>query len=469
MTLDDAGFDLGTIPAEAASAWRDTHRGFLAHALAAGPALERCLAAAPGFALGHASRGMFLLMLGRGALLPAADAALTSARAAQAGGGGDARSAMMIAALADYRAGRMRRSAARLENWLAAHPDDSLAFKMSHALRFLLGDATGMRAGAELMLAASDPRHAHRGYLLGCAAFAAEETGDYARAEACGLEGIELAQDDAWGLHAVAHVMDMTGRANEGVRLLAGNARRWEHCNNFGGHVWWHLALFHLDRGALEPALALYDLKVRPTPTDDWRDIANGASLLTRLEFEGVDVGDRWEEMAELAAGHVDDGLVIFADLHYLLALQKTGREAEAAALTGRIARDAATLDHDQHEVCAMAGANAAEGLTAFRDGRHADAYRRLSLALPQLYRVGGSHAQRDVFERIRIEAALRAGLSAEALEALDARAARRGARDGYDARRRAALAERGETLREARIEPAARAVAPARRSGAVH
>ena len=58
--------------------------------------------------------------------------------------------ASMIAALDDYRAGRMRRAAARLEASLRERPRDSLAFKLSHNIRFLLGDAAGMRGGAEL-------------------------------------------------------------------------------------------------------------------------------------------------------------------------------------------------------------------------------------------------------------------------------------------------------------------------------
>ena len=465
MFADEAGLDLLLDDPAAAADWRACHRGFLAHAAAAGPALTRVLEAAPGFALGHAAQGMFLLLLGRAALAPAADAALARAEAAQARGGGDARSAEMIAALKDYRAGHLRRAAARLEAGLRARPDDSLAFKLSHALRFLLGDAAGMRAGTELMLSRCAPDHPHMGYLLGCASFAAEETGDYARAEKLGRDGVDMAPDDAWGLHAVAHVMDMTGRAEDGVRWLAHRASHWSHCNNFGYHVWWHLALFHLDRGAYGPALELYDRKVRPEPTDDWRDVANGASLLLRLEIEGVDVGTRWEELAEISATHIEDGLVIFADLHYLSALAAAGRTADAEAMVQRIAADAGTLEHDQHEMCALAGLPAAEGLSAFRAGKHAQAHAQLAAALPQLWRVGGSHAQRDVFERLCIEAALRAGLTRSALAALDARALRRGgARDGYDARRREALAARAAGRM---AEAQSCAAAPVARGGA--
>lgn len=439
MQTDAAGYDL-PLTAAAAEDWRACHGSFLAHGIDAGPRLAATLAAAPGFALGHATQGLFLMLLGRAELLPGVDAARAKAAAAQAAGGGDARSAMMIAALDDYRAGRMRMAAARLEASLRDRPGDSLAFKISQSIRFLLGDAAGLRAGAGMAAGGIGPDHPHHGYLLGATAFGLEETGDYAGAEAAGRAGLEISPDDVWGLHAVAHVMDMTGRADDGVRWLAGRSSHWAHCNNFGYHVWWHLALFHIDRGAFGPALQLYDRQVRPSPTEDWRDIANAASLLMRLEIEGVAIGDRWEELADISSRRVDDGQVIFADLHYIGALAAAGRGREADALTARIAADAQTLDHDRHEACALAGLPAAEGLTAFRAGRHRDAWAGLSAALPQLWRVGGSHAQRDVFERLAIEAACRAGMTGAALAALDARAARRGARDGYDARRRVAL-----------------------------
>ena len=68
--------------------------------------------------------------------------------------------------------------------------------------------------------------HPAEGYLLGCHAFTLEETGDYAAAEAAGRAGLALAPDDAWGLHAVAHVYDMTARAGQGLALIHSSAWR---------------------------------------------------------------------------------------------------------------------------------------------------------------------------------------------------------------------------------------------------
>jgi len=205
------------------------------------------------------------------------------------------------------------------------------------------------------------------------------------------------------------------------------------------------LALFHLDRGEFDRVLALYDTRVRAEHTDDYRDIANGASMLLRLEIEGVDVGDRWDELAALAAGRVEDAEVVFADLHYLLALQGGRCDAEAERMVARLARDAQAHGqihgHDMHEIAAVAGLPAARGLAAFRDGDYLCAVEQLRGTQPMMQRIGGSHAQRDVFARLASEAAIRAQCWGEAEDELTARARRRGAEDGFTSRRRAAIA----------------------------
>lgn len=427
--------------AAASAAWRETIRGFLAHAAQTPVSLAATLEAAPRFALAHMAKGFFLLLLGRRELI---DAARASYRAAAADAAAlTPRERAYLEALALYVDGRMAAAADRLEAILADRPDDALAFKLVHAIRFVLGDSRGMRASAERAIDAYAGGHPYEGYAKGCLAFALEETGDYARAEAIGRAASALAADDAWGVHAVAHVLDMSGRSEEGVAWLAPRPGAWAHCNNFGYHVWWHLALFHIDRGAPEEALRLYDEEVRAEHTDDYRDIANGASLLMRLEFEGLDVGARWRELAELSARRVDDRCVVFADLHYQLALGGAGdKAAEEAALIRAMRANAETGHGCQAKVAGAVGAPCAEGLAAFAHGDYASAYHTLNTALRKLPMVGGSHAQRDVFDRTTIEAALRAGLLDEAEAAIQARIRRRGAADGYAERRLDRIAE---------------------------
>ena len=343
----------------------------------------------------------------------------------------------MIEALGAWLGGSPLGAVAALERILARAPQDALALKLGHAVRFLLGDAAGMRASIERVLPHYDPAHPARGYVLGCHAFALEETGDYARAQTAGRMGLNLCPDDAWGLHAVAHVFEMTGDSRGGLDWLEGRTAAWAHCNNFRYHVWWHKALMHLDQGESERVLALYDAEIRADRTDDYRDIANATSLLLRLDLDGVPTGDRWEELAEIAATRTEDGCLIFADLHYLMALSAVGRDAEIAGLMARMRRDATGLRNELAAVAAHPGLAAAAGLEAFGTGDFDAAFRNLSAARAALPGIGGSHAQRDVFARLTIDAAIRAGYLDRARRLLCDRSGQRaGSRDRFAATR---------------------------------
>lgn len=438
---DATGHDI-TVPSEkTVESWNKTIAAFLAHGAATPVHLQATLDTAPHFALGWAAKGMFYLLLGRSELVAVARDALSKAREGALAEMPSPREAVYIDALALYLDGRLHGAAGVLGDHLINCPADTLAMKLVQAIRFVMGDRVGMLASADAVLPAYGLEHPHRGYVMGCLAFGHEEAGDYVEAERLGRAGLEIAPDDAWGLHAVAHVYDMTARNDDGVKWLETRTDVWTDCNNFGGHVWWHLALFYLDRGEYDHVLHLYDTKVRHEHTDDYRDISNGASMLVRLEIEGVDVGERWQELADICVNRVDDGLVIFADMHYLLALNGDQRDHAADKLITQIAASAQRSDHDMHEVAAIAGLPMATGLAAFRAGHYGVAHQLLRESNKQAQIIGGSHAQRDVFQRLMIEAAIRNGDWLGAERELRARTKFRGAEDGFTARRRAAVA----------------------------
>ena len=409
MKHDICGAPVSLSDPDALARWNSMILAFLAHKAATPEHLGAVLAAEPGFAMGHAARGLFCLMLGRAEMRQVAQSALLAAREAVAEAGVTPREAAFVAALAHWLEDRPTAAVAVLEDALSRSPQDTLTAKVIHALRFILGDAAGMRASIEGILPAHGADHPLRGYLMGCHAFALEETGAYAEAEQAGRAGLSLAADDAWGLHAVAHVHDMRAEPDAGIALIERHASAWDGANNFRYHVWWHKALLHLDRGETEVALALYDSRIRADRTDDYRDIANATSLLMRLELDGVAVGSRWEELGTLAEARTGDGCLIFADLHYQLALAGAGRGAAATAMADRFARDARGPG-DMARRIADPGLAALAGLSAFAAGNYGAAYAFLADARPKMRLIGGSHAQRDVFERMTIDAALRAG-----------------------------------------------------------
>lgn len=448
MTTDILGQDVSLTKATSLEDWNAVLLGLLAHAEVTPKHLMRLLDAEPDYALGHAIKGLFYLLLGRRELISVAETAHANAQAHYEGA--NPRERAFVDALSEWMKNRPTGSIRCLEAALDKSPDDTLAMKLSHAIRFVLGDAKGMLDSIERVLPAYAPDHPGRGYLLGCHAFALEENGDYTRAEIAGRQALWMAPNDAWGLHAVAHVYDMTCDARAGIDWLTGRESAWSHCNNFRYHVWWHKALMHLDLGQTDLVLDLYDREVRADKTDDYRDISNATSLLMRLELDGVNVGNRWEELAEFSAHRTQDGCLIFADLHYLLALNGGERATERADLVRRIHRDAQTTGCDMRARMANPGEAAAMGLEAFGETRFSEAFAYLDQARTNMQLAGGSHAQRDVFERLTIDAGIRAGRLDQVEAILNERQKQRAGReDGYAAARRDLIAAgRGEDHR---------------------
>jgi tetratricopeptide (TPR) repeat protein len=381
---------------------------FLAHGRETPALLQQVMDEQPGWSRVHATKAMMLTLLARSELQGAAQDSAAKAVALLAPDAKRCERAFVEAASAAVH-GAWWAAIDQLELAITENPSDSLSAKMSHALRFMLGDKPGMLRSIDRVLDRLPAGHPHRGFLAGCHAFALEENGHYEAAEHVGRKAVALESRDAWGLHAVSHVHEMTGRFEEGIRWIENGEAGFRHCNNFGGHLFWHLALFKLETGAVPEVLDLYDRRVRGEQTDDFRDIANGASLLMRLELDGHPVGERWEELADKAEARLADGSYVFADLHYMLALIGAGRRESATMLARSMAR-IFPRNASQTLVAERAGAAMAEGLVSFAEGDMGAALERLLAVRKQRVMIGGSDAQRDVFEQVLLEAALRAG-----------------------------------------------------------
>ncbi|MEM9395570.1 MAG: tetratricopeptide repeat protein [Pseudomonadota bacterium] len=444
MLTDICSCEVSLTDQAALKSWNGVVLGVLTHGQTTAEHIGNLLDQAPDFAIGHAMNGLACLMLGRRELVTVAEAASREATRALALGGATRRERLWCMSLEDWLRGKPRKSIQRMEDALRLNPADTISMKLSHGIRFMLGDIKGMLRSVERVLPAHGPSHPLFGYLLGCHAFALEENGLYGQAERVGLRGLDYTTDDAWGLHAVAHVYDMTRNTDRGIALIDNNLGAWSHCNNFRFHVWWHKALLHLDKGDFDTVLRLYDTKVRDEKTDDYRDFSNASSLLMRLEIEGVSVGDRWVELADLAEKRAEDGCLTFADLHYMLALIGETRPDGVARLNATVATHAQNHD-DMAEVMTSPGIATAQGLAAFGEADYGTAFAYLKAAQPDFQSMGGSHAQRDIFERLTIEAGLRAGRFAETEALLRSRTIlRNGREDSFTERRMAQIASAG-------------------------
>jgi tetratricopeptide (TPR) repeat protein len=294
-------------------------------------------------------------------------------------------------------------------NILLDYPRDLLALQVAHIGDFFLGESAMLRDRVAQVLPHWDAGVPGFGYVLGMYAFGLEETALYAKAEDAGRRALELNPRDPWAVHAVAHVMEMQGRARDGIEWLTSREADWAPDNAFAFHNWWHLALYHLDLCDIQPVLDLYDRRIRPQPTQVPLEMIDASAMLWRLMLRGIDVGHRWCPLADAWAPLVDHGYYAFNDVHAVMAFVGAGRlelAKRAIAVLERRARDLDTNAMMSRDV----GLPMARALLAFGQGRYADCVDLLAPIRTITARFGGSNAQRDLIHLTLTEAALRCG-----------------------------------------------------------
>lgn len=313
-----------------------------------------------------------------------------------------------VAAVAAWVHGDLPRAIALHEEQARLHPRDLASLKLGQYHLFNRGDSPGMlRIALHALPAAADVP-----YLHGMLAFGWEQCHRLQEAEAAARHAIALCRKEPWAHHALAHVMLTQGRIAEGTNFMASMSDTWTGLNSFMvTHNWWHQALFLLEQDRHAEVLALYDQQVWGVVKEYTQDQINAVSLLARLELAGVDVGHRWADVADHLALRVADHVLPFLDLQYLYGLARAGRMQAARTLQNSIATHAATrTEAHERTVWQQVCVPAAHGLLAHAQGDWATAVEKLGVALPRLVEIGGSHAQRDLFHQIWLDALQRNG-----------------------------------------------------------
>jgi tetratricopeptide (TPR) repeat protein len=415
MQQDSAGLALTTDSAEAADALDAAVGSYLGWRTDAMQHLDRASAADPDFALPHAVRGILTLGLRKPELRPAAVQLLAAAERARPPA--SEREQRYLKALRAVLAGRITEAATHYEAIALAHPHDMLAIRLAQLELFWIGEVAWMRDITERAAPGWSERDDRYGIFLATRAFGLEENGAYADAERCGRRSVEINPSDPWGAHAVAHVLIMQARLRDGIDWCQGLSDNWAAANHIRHHNWWHLALFHIEAGDYDAALAVYDERLRDlnlpllkSIPDFYVDIQNDVALLQRLELRGIDVGDRWRDLGGLAAGRIGNNAHPFTSAHCALALVAAGRFGEAAELVAAmhdfVAQDRGTLGPRY----ALAAIPAAEAAIAHRKGDHERVVEVLMPARRNLWQMGGSHAQRDLFFQLLADSLYRVG-----------------------------------------------------------
>lgn len=351
------------------------------------------------------------------------------AAAAQVAGlaSADAREQAHLAAIGAWAGGDMHRCGRLLDALLDAHPRDALALFVGHQIDFFTGDAVNLRDRVLRARRGWDSQHPDFARVDGMLAFGLEECGEYARAEDIGRRAVERNADDVWAIHAVVHVLEMQARFDEGIAFLEARRGDWAEGNFLNVHNGWHLAIFLLERDDHAGALAICDrLLHHPASPGIALELLDACGLLWRLLLDGVDTGQRWAPLADAWAAKDPTPWYVFNDLHAIMAFVGAGRQALAEQRVAQIERYLRDGDPGQanHRMVAGAGLVAARALAAWGRGDHAAVVEALAPLRQHLAVFGGSHAQRDVYQRTLLCAALRSGQRTLARQLIDERLA---------------------------------------------
>ncbi len=326
------------------------------------------------------------------------------------------REQQFVSAVVAWSQGDTAKALTLLRKIVQSHPTDIAAAKWGQYHAFNLGNPEAMRALAEQIL----PAHRKTAEAWGMLAFGREQCHQLEGAEEAGRRALSLKRGEPWAHHAVAHVMETQGRIDEGVDFLSWHAHTWADRSIFvREHNYWHLALFHLDRDEPKKALQIFDEQLWGTWPEFAQEQIGAISALWRLELRGVDVGERWVPIVDQVLARWHEHILPFHDLHFVYALARGGRIAEARAFLSSLARHG---ERDVRGVWDGVALPLAQGLVAYAQGRFETAANLLAPQLAQLQRIGGSHAQRDVFVQTWIDAALKAGHYSAATEVLSRR-----------------------------------------------
>jgi tetratricopeptide (TPR) repeat protein len=372
----------------------------------------------PDFAMGYCLTGCLRLFGGVGPSHPRVSLELRAARAR--------RSRVMpreqahIDAFETAATGEFSRAGRMWDDILEEYPHDMMAAKCAHESYFLVGEARLLRKSVQDILPKWTDNMPYYGYLLGMGSFGLEEAGDYAEAEKMGRRAVEIEPRDGWAVHAVAHVLQMQGRCTENIEWLESTVDDWRDAVWLSGHLWWHLCLPLLEMEQYDRVLDIYDARMANCDEDMVTRLMDCTSMLWRLEELDLDVGDRWEPLADKWMRHADEHAIAFTDAHFAMTMAAADRQRTLRRFT-----------HSQHafveaeastngDIIGRIGQSLCEGVGAYRDDAFDVAADKIGPVIGETWRIGGSNAQRDVFRLTLTNALLKAGRHAEARDFLE-------------------------------------------------
>jgi tetratricopeptide (TPR) repeat protein len=421
MNRDRYELPLTTASGRAAEFYRDGVDRMLSAWQGADDAFDKAIAEDPDFALPYIARARIHQMNMEGT-----EARAKAARARQLVATVSERERRHVEIMAATIEGQPRAALSSSEQYLSEFPRDALI------LSLLLG-AFGLyafsgRADHDAAKLAICERHAGQygedWWFLSYLGWSHVEAGNLSVGRSLTERAMSLRSENANAAHGLSHAMFEQGDMKAAQTFLSQWLPAHDRLSFLHGHLWWHLALAALDAGDLDGALAIYERHIKPAdrPYPPLNIFTDGASLLWRLSLAGkAGLELHWQDVAAYGDRFFPQAGAHFADVHYALVAAATdsdGLEARLAQLESRAADGKLAPGRPAIDLC--------RGIKAFAEGDNDSAVRILEPLMPELARIGGSHAQRELWEDTLIVACLRSGHGQKAKRLISNRLHRR-------------------------------------------
>uniref|UniRef100_A0A672ZXM9 Tetratricopeptide repeat protein 38 n=1 Tax=Sphaeramia orbicularis TaxID=375764 RepID=A0A672ZXM9_9TELE len=323
------------------------------------------------------------------------------------------REKLHVKAMELFSHGNFPKAANVWEDILVDHPTDLLALKFAHDSYFYVGAQLPMRDSVARVLPYWKPHIPLSSYLKGMYSFGLLETRLYDQAEKIAMEGLAMTPDDAWSVHAVAHVYEMKAEVDKGLKFMEATQNDWQISDVLASHNYWHWALYFIEKVKIImsflrkrtriPMYLYCDVSVQ---------IANKVySILTFVwtYVTGVCVKDHWRELLQVTQPHTDDHVTLFNDLHFLMvSLGAKDAGTSRSLLDGLQELAKEPGDNHQHQLAKTLGVPMCQAMMEYDQGNYSQT---VDLLHPLRYRIvdaGGSDAQRDLFNQLLIHAAMK-------------------------------------------------------------
>lgn len=426
---DRYGLPMTTSSADAAEHYVEGLDLLLEHGFGPEAKFRMAVEAEEGFALAYA--GLALMQMLRGGV---SEARATAIQAGTLASSATRREQQQIEAVRLFVHGQGPESLALVRQHLDEFPRDALCLRLANRLYLLGCSGAGVADFPNELFAMLNGLASSYGddwAFQGQYAFAHHEMGYLP--ESLKLAEKSLAQRPTSGQasHSVAHVYFETGDPITGGDFLGDWLTTYDKRSPFHVHLSWHQALFELAQGRYDSAVSLYESDIRPSVKErSAASLQDSASLMWRLRmYNGENPPYPIDEIRDQASAAADTPGPAFRDAHAALAFAASGDDSLLGKLTARLLETAETGNALAQEITLPL----VKGINAFASDAYDDAVTYLEPVFPQLERIGGSHAQREVFEDTLLEAYLRAGQYDKAEDMLTERLKRRSSvRDSY-------------------------------------